>query len=198
MRLRSLCLSLLLLSVVAGDAMFDGNKAHAEARLVVKQPRTDRQIELNIRGSAYYGYGFYDNYYGYSVGGYAAGVGVQLLFPIVKNAISTLNNPMYLGLFTDFLFHPVVGGTLLSLTIGPVFQWRFVLLDLFETGGLSVFANIGFGIWPWFLRDYYGGGVNVYGFPLFQIGSNLQFTRRVGLTLNLGYPSVNLGLNLAF
>jgi hypothetical protein len=175
------------------------NKAYAEARLVIKQPREDRQIELNIRGSAYYGYGYYDGLYsGYSVGGYGAGVGIQLLFPIVKNAIPSLNNPMYLGFFTDFLFHPIPGYTLLSLTIGPVFQWRFILLDMFDSGSLSVFANLGFGLQPFFFRDYYGGGVHLYGFPLFQIGGQLQFTRRVGLTLNLGYPSVNLGLNLAF
>lgn len=198
MRLRSLCLSLVLLSVVAGDAMFDGNQAHAEARLVIQQPRTDRQIELNVRLSSYYGYGWYGTYHNYDHGAYAVGPGIQLLFPIVKNAISTLNNPMYLGFFTDFMLHPVPGGTLLSLTFGPVFQWRFVLLDLFDSGSLSVFANIGFGLWPWFLRDYYGGGVELYGFPLLQIGSNIMFTRRIGLTLNLGYPSVNLGLNIAF
>lgn len=198
MRLRSLCLSLLLLSVVAGDVLFDGNRAHAEARLVISQPRTDRQIELNIRLSSYYGYGWYGNYHNYFHGSYAVGPGVQLLFPIVKNAISSLNNPMYLGFFTDFMLHPVPGGTILSLTFGPVFQWRFVLLDLFESGSLSVFGNVGFGLWPWFLPNSYGGGVSFYGFPLIQIGSNIMFTRRVGLTLNLGYPSVNLGLNLAF
>lgn len=195
-------LSLVLLSVVSATVLADGpalevRAAQAEPRLVVQQPREDRQIELNIHGSAYYGYGWYDSFdhRGY-YGDIAAGIGVQMLFPIVKNAIPSLNNPMYLGFFTDILFHPFPGDTVISLAIGPVFQWRFVLLDILDGGSLSAFANIGFGLWPWFYPN--NGGVGFYGFPLFELGANVFFTRHVGLTLSLGYPSVKLGLSLAF
>lgn len=200
MRLRSLCLSLVLLSALAGDSALVGIKqAHAQARLAINQPRTDRQIELNIHGSAYYGYGWYDGLYGYrGLGSYAVGPGVQMLFPIVKNAIPSINNPMYLGFFTDLLFHPVFDGTIISLAFGPVFQWRFVILDLFDSGSFSAFANIGFGLWPWFFRDYYGGGVGFFGFPLLELGAQVQFTRLFGLTLTVGYPAVKFGINLAF
>ncbi len=205
MRIRSLCLSLVLLSILAGDsAFFDSNEARAEARLVISQPRTDRQIELNIHLGSYYGFGWVDRFHGYGHwSDYAVGPGVQMLFPIVKNAIPSLNNPMYLGFFADLLFLPNYvdgfGSYIFSMAIGPVFQWRFVILDLFQSGGLSAFANLGFGFWPWFTGGRYGtSSVALYGFPLFEIGANLQFTRLVGLTLSLGYPSVKLGLNLAF
>lgn len=195
MRLRSLCLSLVLLSVVLGHA----ESARAQARLVINQPRYDRQIELNVRVSAYYGYeGFYDGLGYAGVGGYAAGPGIQMLFPIVKNAIPTINNPMYLGFFTDFMFHPVPGYTFYSLAFGPVFQWRFVIFDMFQSGSFSAFANLGFGLWPWFWGNYYGGGAHLFGFPLFQLGGQIMFTRRIGLTLQFGYPSVNFGLNIGF
>src|SRR5262245_39266062 len=136
MRLRSLCLSLVLLSVVAGDSgLFGENQARAEARLVIQQPRTDRQIELNIHGSLYYGFGWYDTCPGCGV--YAVGPGIQLLFPIVKNAIPTLNNPMYLGFFADFMIIPVPGYDILSFAFGPVFQWRFIILDMFTSGSFA-------------------------------------------------------------
>jgi hypothetical protein len=210
MWLRSLCCSLVLLSVLAGDSvLFDAHQAQAQqVRLVIQQPRTDRQIELNIHGMATYGFGWYDGLYGdYGPvwGDYATGLGAQLLFPIVKNVISSLNNPMYLGFFTDFLFIPSsidgFDNYLFSFAIGPVLQWRFVILDMFRSGGLSAFTNVGFGLWPWFTRGEYGPGTSsvvFYGFPLFELGANLMFTRLVGITLSFGYPSVKFGLNLAF
>ncbi len=207
MRLRSLyqCLALVFVVGVA-SVVIDEPEAQAQARLVINQPRTDRQIELNIHGVATYGFGWYDGLYGYGTwGDYAVGLGVQMLFPIVKNAISTLNNPMYLGFFTDLLFVPNVqdgiGDAVASLALGPIFQWRFVILDLFQTGSLSAFTNIGFGLWPWFFRgNPYCGGCSVafYGFPVFELGANVFFTRLFGLTLSFGYPSVKFGISLAF
>lgn len=207
MRLRALLLFVTLVSAISGDLVFSERCAHAdEARLVISQPRTDRQIELNIHGSANYGFGWYDGLYDNGRGHwgpYAVGPGVQMLFPIVKNAIPSLNNPMYLGFFADLLFVPSYadgfGAYALSLAIGPVFQWRFVLLDLFQGGSFSAFANIGFGLWPWFTRGYYvNDSVLFYGFPLFELGGNLFFTRTVGITLSFGYPSVKFGVTLAF
>jgi hypothetical protein len=122
-----------------------------------------------------------------------------MLFPIVKNAISTLNNPMYLGFFSDFLVHPVPGSHFYSLTIGPVFQWRFVIFDMFEGGSFSAFANVGFGLWPWFWNGYYPGtSVSFFGFPLFELGANLFFTKLIGLTLSFGYPATKFGVSFAF
>lgn len=205
MRLRSWFFFLVLFVGVAGECVLFEKAAYADARVVITQPQTTRQIELQIRGSAYYGFGWYDGLYGYPGywGPYAVGPGVQLLFPIVKNAISSLNNPMYLGFFTDLLFVPSYadgfGAFALSLAIGPVFQWRFVILELFQGGSLSAFTNIGFGLWPWFTRGYYvKDSALFYGFPLFELGANLFFTRTVGITLSFGYPSVKFGLSLAF
>lgn len=205
MKLRAVFLFAMLTSIVAADSALFEKQAYAEARLVISQPRDDRQIELNIHGSAYYGFGWLDGLYaghGYW-GPYAVGPGVQMLFPIVKNAISTLNNPMYLGFFIDAPFVPSYSDGFdafaASVAIGPVFQWRFVLLDLFDSGSLSAFANLGFGLWPWFTRGYYvPDSVLFYGFPLFELGANLFFTKTVGMTLSFGYPSAKLGLSLAF
>src|SRR3954468_2128620 len=108
MRLRAQFCCLVVLSVLGGDVALGGSRAQAEARLVIKQPEQNRQIELNIHATANYGFGWYDGLYGDRGywGPYATGPGVQLLFPIVKNAIPSLNNPMYLGFFTDLLFVP--------------------------------------------------------------------------------------------
>jgi hypothetical protein len=204
MQLRSLCLAAVLLTVSVGDgALLQPRAARAEARLVINQPRTDRQIELKIHLGAYYGYSWYDNLYGHGRwGDYAIGPGVQMLFPIVKNAISSLNNPMYLGFFVDLMLLPGFRNGfsefLFGPAFGPVFQWRFVILDMFDGGGLSAFANIGFGLWPWLTRGYYCNCTPFYFFPLFELGANLMFTRRVGMTLSFGYPAAKLGLNLAF
>lgn len=207
MHSRSLCLSLVMLAVVAGDvAVLDSNRAEAQARLVISEPRQDRQIELNIHGTAYYGYDWYDGLYNryHFWGGSAAGLGVQMLFPIVKNAIPSLNNPIYLGFFTDFLVHPdLIDGynySFFSLAFGPIVQWRFIIFDLFQGGSFSAFANAGFGLWPWFTRDHYAG-VNstvFFGFPLFELGANVFFNRTFGLTLSFGYPSAKFGISLAF
>lgn len=206
MRLRSLFLSLVLLSVFVGDsALWGAHQARAEARLVISQPRSEHPFELNIHGATYYGFGWYDGLSGNGGhwGPYAVGPGVQMLFPIVKNAIPSLNNPMYLGFFTDILFIPAYADgfthTAFSLAIGPVFQWRFNILELFESGGLAAFANVGFGLWPWFNVGYFCNcSALFYGFPLFELGGQLQFTRRIGMTLSFGYPSTKLGVNLAF
>lgn len=203
--LRSLCLTLVFLAALVGDGQRLGvQQAHAQARVVINQPRTDRQIELNLHGTAYYGYGWYDGLYGYGHwGDYAVGPGIQMLFPIVKNAIPGVNNPMYLGFFGDFLLLPNDRFGFDRFVFGPafglVFQWRFVILDLFQSGGLSAFANFGFGLWPWITRGYYCGDcVPFYGFPLFELGANLFFTRNIGLTFSFGYPGSKFGVTFAF
>ena len=209
MRLRSLVLSLIVLAAVTGDcALLDSNKAYADARVVIGQPSSaKRSIELNIRGSAHYGYGWYDNFYrGYGryYGDYAVGPGIQLLFPVVQNGfIPSINNAFYVGFFSDLtLISDYYNGYLFGVTIGPMVQWRFVILEMFQGGSLSTFANLGFGIWPWFIPEnrYIGisGGVHWYGFPLFELGANLFFTKLFGLTLSFGYPAVKFGVTLAF
>ena len=206
MRLAVVPFVLGLFFALAADNVFHGDCAFADdARVVITQPRTDRQIELNIHGAAYYGFGWYDGLYGDNDywGPYATGFGIQLLFPIVKNAIPSLNNPIYLGFFTDLLFVPSYNdgydAFAFSLAFGPILQWRFIILDLFQGGSFSAFSNIGFGLWPWFTRgNYVADSVLFYGFPLFELGANLFFTRKVGITLSFGYPSVKFGLTLAF
>lgn len=207
MRLRSLVLSLIVFAVVAGDsAVLNRNLAHADARVVIGQPSGARRgIEINIRGNAYYGYGWYDGLYNYGryYGDYAVGPGFQMLFPVIQNGfIPSINNAFYLGFFTDFLFIPdfVTGyrDLIFSFAIGPVAQWRFFILDMFQGGGLSAFANLGFGIWPWFVGNRFTTSVPVYGFPLFELGANFMFSKAFGLTLSFGYPSVKFGINLSF
>lgn len=207
MRLQSLVLSLVVLGVLAGDtALLDANVAHADARVVIGQPSaTRRGIEINIRGNAYYGYGWYDGLYGYGryYGDAALGPGFQMLFPVIQNGfIPSVNNAFYLGFFTDFLFVPDLGrgysDFLFSFAVGPVAQWRFFILDMFQGGGLSAFANLGFGLWPWFLGNRFSGGVAFYGFPLLELGANLMFSKLFGLTLSFGYPSVKFGITLSF
>ena len=204
MWLRALCLSLAFFSVFLCDGPSKGvHQAYADARVVINQPRSDRQIELNLHGSAYYGYGWYDDLYGYGRwGDYAVGPGLQMLFPIVKNAIPSVNNPMYLGFFADFLLLPHFRDGYDRFLFGPsfglIFQWRFVILDLFQGGSLSAFANFGFGLWPWISRGYYCDCVPFYGFPLFELGANLFFTRHFGLTASFGYPATKFGVTFAF
>ncbi len=210
MRIRSLLCSVILLSVLSGASdgiITPASQAHA-ARVIVKQPGAGRRaVELGIRlPSVYYGYGwagrFYDYGFGYYYDNYAAGPGIQLLVPLVPNVGRAFNNTFYLGFFTDFLIHSyydVCGRNCnyyaYSLAFGPMAQWRVFLLDLFTSGGLSVFTNFGFGLWPWFANDGFHG----FGFfPLFQLGANLMFTQRIGLTMQFGYPSFQLGLNIAF
>jgi hypothetical protein len=204
MNCRPLLLSLAILSVLlVDDAVLDAKQAHAEARVVIKQPRTDRQIELNIHGTATYGFGWYDGLYRHGHwGNYAVGPGIQLLFPIVKNAIPSLNNPIYLGFFADLMFIPHFfdgfSAYLFGPAFGPLVQWRFNILDILDGGSLSAFVNVGFGLWPWITRGYYCDCTPFYFFPVFELGANVMFTRHVGLTLSFGYPSVKFGLNIAF
>ncbi|MBL9009410.1 MAG: hypothetical protein JNJ46_34460 [Myxococcales bacterium] len=209
MRLRSLVLSLVVaFAVVVGDsAVSDRSLAYADARVVIGQPSGARRgIELNIRGNAYYGYSWFDGLYGYGryYGDAALGPGFQMLFPVVQNGfIPSINNAFYVGFFTDFLFIPDVAfgyrDFLFSFAIGPVAQWRFFILDMFQGGGLSAFTNLGFGIWPWFLGNRFASSsVAIYGFPLFELGANLMFSKLFGLTLSFGYPSVKFGITLSF
>jgi hypothetical protein len=204
MNLRSLLISLAFFSFLVGGNTLQGPKeARADVRLVITQPRTDRQIELKIHGAAYYGFGWYDGLYGHGrYADYAVGPGIQMLFPIVKNAIPTLNNPMYLGFFLDLVVIPHHNdgyrAFLFGPAFGPVFQWRFNILEMLDAGSLSAFVNLGFGLWPWITRGYYCDCTPFYFFPLFELGANVMFTRHVGLTLSLGYPAAKLGLNLAF
>lgn len=204
MWLRSLCLTLVFLAAAMSEGPIGGIKpACADTRVIITQPRSDRQIELNLHGSAYYGYGWYDNLYGYGRwGDYAVGPGLQMLFPIVKNAIPSINNPMYLGFFADFTFLPHYRYGFDEYLFGPafglVFQWRFNILELFDSGGLSAFANFGFGLWPWISRGYYCDCVPFYGFPLLELGVNLFFTRHFGLTASFGYPATKFGVTFAF
>jgi hypothetical protein len=204
-------LALVLLFGVAGDGALLGlrsSEAQAQARLVIEQPQTQRSIELNIHGTAYYGFDWIGNY----TSGYqywsssAVGLGLDMLFPVLKNGfIPSLNNAFYLGFFTDFLVHSdrqfgYGQYTFYSLAFGPVAQWRFILLDLFQGGSLSVFANVGFGLWPWFLGNNRIGVASTafLGFPLFELGGNLFFNKVVGLTFEFGYPAVKLGVKFAF
>lgn len=208
--LRCLALVAVLVGGVAGDSLLGvGKTAQAQARFVGDRPGgTKRQIEMNFRFSSYYGYGWYDGLYGGRYGywgNYAVGPGFQMLFPIVHNGfIPSINNAFYIGFFTDFMLHPNAAVNFndyfFSFAIGPMVQWRFFLVDILNGGNISAFANLGFGIWPWFTdvgsRGHYG--TVVYGFPLFEIGGNVFFTRNVGLTLSFGYPSAKLGLSIAF
>ena len=160
---------------------------------------------MNIHGSAYYdsglgggrgcwnyGNGYCGNYYG----NYSVGPGISMLFPILHNGfIPSINNAVYIGFFVDTIFHPSYYGWntwFLSLPIGPMLQWRFYLIEM-----ISVYANLGFGIWPWFTDNAYGG-TWIRGFPLFQLGANFHFTKKVGMNLQFGYPSAQLGLNISF
>lgn len=207
MHLRSFLCSLVLLAVVAGDSqLLNLGQAHGAA-LIIDRPLAGsfngrrRNIEINIRLPAlYYGFGWYDyrlgrRYYGE----YGIGPGFQMLFPVGQNGfIPTINNAFYVGFFTDFIFVPNesndFGNGFFSFALGPMVQWRFFIFDLF-----SAFANVGFGIWPWFLGDQYGPyGTVLRFFPLFQVGGNLHFTQRVALTFAFGYPQTNVGFTFGF
>ena len=124
-----------------------------------------------------------------------------MLFPVVQNGfIKTINNAFYVGFFTDLNFHPEYNYTyssFFSLAIGPFVQWRFYLFEV-----LSVYANLGFGVWPWFLGDhsYYAGhnAVDLHFFPMFELGANLHFTKHIGMNFEFGYPAAKIGLNIGF
>ncbi len=212
-RLPSVKISAFLLLVIC--AFFTDGKhllptqPTAEAQLVITQPfkGSRRDIEINVRLSSYYGYGWYTDafcggrYCGY-YGNYGIGPGFQMIFPILKNGfIPSLNNAFYLGFFTDFQFHPDGAGRFsseygfFSIPVGIFAQWRFYLLEK-----LSLFVNVGGGVWPWIFSSnnvYYHDTI-IRGFPLFEIGANFHFAKHVGLNVTLGYPAARVGLNIAF
>ncbi|MFO0575410.1 MAG: hypothetical protein U1A78_15565 [Polyangia bacterium] len=209
--LRALIFSLVLFGVVVSDGThLIPTPREAQAQFIADKPfrGTRRNIELNLRFSSYYGYGWYrddfcNGYCGY-YGSYGVGPGFQLLFPILQNGpIPSINNALYLGVFTDFMFHGDYYGDydlrygFFSLPIGVLVQWRFYLFEI-----LSVYANLGAGFWPWFFRDdhfyYRGGGVLLRGFPLFELGLNLHFTKNIGMNFEFGYPAARIGLNIGF
>jgi hypothetical protein len=206
MRLRNfLCTLAVLFSLVGQGSLFDPRDAAAD--LIINRPFSGkRSIELNIHGSAYYDTGLgggarCGNWYGYYscdyfYGSYAVGPGISMLFPILHNGfIPSINNAVYIGFFVDTMFHPIYSGWnswFFSLPIGPMMQWRFYLIEM-----ISVYANLGFGIWPWFTDSAYGG-LWWRGFPLFQLGANFHFTQKIGMNVQFGYPSAQLGLNISF
>lgn len=211
MNLRALVFTLVLLGVVVSDgAQLIPSPREAHAQFIADKPFRGgrRNIEINIRLNSYYGYGWYRDdfcggrYCGY-YGSYGIGPGFQMLFPVVQNGfIPSINNAFYVGFFTDFLFHGDAGGNydlaygFFSLPVGALVQWRFFLFEI-----LSVYANLGAGIWPWFFRNdniYYRGATLVRGFPLFELGLNLHFTKAIGMNFEFGYPAARIGLNIGF
>jgi len=58
-------------------------------------------------------------------------------------------------------------------------------------GHLDAFANLGFGVWPWFT----GGVPSVWitGFPLFQVGATYFFTKNVGVRVAFGVSKATPG-----
>jgi len=203
MRLRSFLCSLVLLTALVGDSTFlDGNLAHAQ--FIGDRPFSGgrRNIEINLHAQTYYGYDWYGEVYSSP---YTIGPGFSMLFPVVQNGfIRTINDAFYVGFFTDFNNHPYYGGyngfggyySFWSVAIGPFVQWRFQLFQI-----LSVYANVGFGIWPWFVGNGQGvpnGTVALNFFPLFALGANLHFTKNIGMNFEFGYPSAKLGLIIGF
>jgi hypothetical protein len=210
MGLRSLLCSLVIVSALIGDCAFLDNKV-AHAQFIGDKPFSGgrRPIEINLHGQVYYGFDWYDGLDGYNpyYTPYAVGAGFSMLFPVIQNGfISTINDAFYIGFFTDFNFHPtyldpflVQYPSFVSLAIGPYAQWRFFLFPI-----LSVYANLGFGIWPWFLGSTPGNfcrgcaDVVIRGFPMFELGANLHFTRNIGMNFEFGYPWAKVGLNIGF
>lgn len=205
MRLRNfLCTLAILFSLIGQGSLLEPRDAAAD--LIINRPFSGkRSIELNIHGSAYYNSGlgggrnycWSTGYCGAYYGNYAVGPGISMLFPILHNGfIPSINNAVYLGFFIDTIFHPSYYGWnsywFFSLPVGPMMQWRFYLIEM-----ISVYANLGFGVWPWFTDNAYGG-LWVRGFPLFQLGANFHFTQRIGMNVQFGYPSAQLGLNISF
>ena len=210
MRLRNfLCTLAVLFSLVGQGSLIAPRDAAAD--LIINRPFSGkRSIELNIHGSAYYDSGLGggrpcynwnngngNNFCGYFYGNYAVGPGISMLFPVLHNGfVPSINNAVYVGFFIDTMFHPSYYGWnsywFFSLPIGPMMQWRFYLIEM-----ISVYANLGFGIWPWFADNAYGG-FWLRGFPLFQLGANFHFTQKVGMNIQFGYPSSQLGLNISF
>jgi hypothetical protein len=208
---RALLIVLVILGVVISDSsQLLPSVREANAQFIADKPfrGTRRNIEINLRLNAYYGYGWYRDdfcagYCGY-YGSYGVGPGFQMLFPVLQNGfIPSINNAFYIGFFTDFLFHGDYDGRydlrygFFSLPVGVLAQWRFYLFEI-----LSVYANLGGGIWPWFFRDdhfhYRGGGTLIRGFPVFALGANLHFTKSIGMNIEFGYPAARIGLNIGF
>jgi len=206
MRLRNfLCTLAVLFSLVGQGSLFDPRDAAAD--LIINRPFSGkRSIELNIHGASYYDSGlggargchnWNSGYCGSIYGSYAVGPGISMLFPVLHNGfIPSINNAVYVGFFIDTMFHPSYYGWssywFLSLPVGAMLQWRFYLIEM-----ISVYANLGFGVWPWFVDNAYGG-FWLRGFPLFQLGANFHFTQKIGMNVQFGYPSAQLGLNISF
>ena len=210
LNIRALVCSLCVMAAVVSDGKhFIPTPAEAHAQFIANKPFQGgrRNIEINLRLSTYYGFGWYSDsfcggrYCGY-YGSYALGPGFQMLFPVLQNGfIPSLNNAFYIGFFTDFQFHPDGGGRFdmdygfFSVPIGVLAQWRFYLFEI-----LSVYANVGGGFWPWIFsnNNVYYHGTLFRGFPLFELGLNLHFTKTIGMNVEFGYPAARIGLNIGF
>lgn len=210
--LRIAICSLVVFAVLLSDGIHViPTPTDAQAQFIADKPfrGSRRNIEINLRLSTYYGYGWYaDDYCGGRYcghyGSYGIGPGFQMLFPVIQNGfIPSLNNAFYVGFFTDFQFHGDNAGRygsdygFFSVPIGVLVQWRFYLFEI-----LSVYANLGGGFWPWIFNDNYsycrGCGTAFRGFPLFELGANLHFTKHIGMNFEFGYPAARIGLNIGF
>lgn len=201
---------------VAAPALSSGSESGSS-----EQPKTEGgapavaapsrlPIELSLRFATYYDYGWFANLYHHPNWGIRAhGPSFQVLFPVASKIISEFQNPLYIGIFAEYLIHPKIEhdytNLLMSITGGVLFQWRFVL-DMGEWAkkalkmhNFSVFVSTGAIIWPWFVNNTYcdNCAVVLYGTPIFEFGVNWFFNKRIGLSLLTGYPSTRLGLSLA-
>ena len=121
MSLRSFLCSLVLLSSLLGDGVLLETKT-AHAQFIGDRPNRGgrRNIEINIHGQAYYGFGWYDRFDNYApyYNTYAIGPGFSMLFPVVQNGfIPSINNAFYVGFFTDFFDTLGIGSFAVTTTL---------------------------------------------------------------------------------
>ncbi len=109
--------------------------------------------------------------------GAALGLGVRGTLHLANGFVPSIHDSVGVGFGIDFA--PGGDGRVL---VPIVLQWNFWLSDRW-----SVFGEPGFAITS--------GGAQSFDPFVFYAGGRYLFTRRIGLTLRVGYPDVSVGVS---
>jgi len=126
--------------------------------------------------------------YGYFGYGFPIGVGALFYIPLVQDGfIPPVNDEFGIDFGGDIIFH--LGYTYPFDLIIPVsVLWKFHFTDTF-----AAYAKVGAAlrIWPGSLHPVWPDFVTA-------VGLDWMFARTVGLRVEVGYPGIKVGINIAF
>ncbi len=174
----------LILGVSVGAALVVLAAPARADRSIIKHPGRHPPYHFEIEPHALLGFG--GPLGGPFERGHAElGAGARATITIVKNGfVRSINNSVGIGFGADFYFDRDFKNDVIHVPVAM--QWNFWL-----TRRWSVFGEpgVGFHVRP------RGGRGDLLG-PILMAGGRFHFTRRVALTMRIGYPSVSVGLSL--